>query len=317
MNIKQVTVFGGSGFVGRAIVRALAQRGYQVRVACRRIELAEPLKTAGDVGQVTLMRANLRMPQSVANAIKGSDAVINAAGIPFERGRQRYRAVHVEGARTIAEAARVAGVSRLIHISGIGAESRSSKNRYVQSKVAAEDAIIAGFESATILRLSVVFGPDDVMFNRMAKIATQAPFVPVIGNGRARVQPVFAGDVGAAAVAVLARPDTAKSVFELGGPRIYTYREIAALTLREIDRDKPVIGMPAAVMKIAGWFAEFLPVPPLTRDQVDLLTSDNVVRNGAKTLADLGIMPTAAESILPTYLDRFRVGGRYNKHAPA
>ncbi len=317
MSIKQVTVFGGSGFVGRAIVRALANEGHQVRVACRRIALAEPLKTAGDVGQVTLMRANLRMPASVANAIKGSDAVINAAGIPFQRGRQRYQAVHVEGARAIAEAARAAGVQRLVHISGIGADSRGSKNAYIRSKVDAEDAVIAGFESATILRLSVVFGPDDVMFNRMAKIAALAPFVPVVGNGRAKVQPVFAGDVGAAAATVLTRPDTAKSVFELGGPRVYTYREIAALTLREIDRDKPVIGVPAGLMKIAGWFAEFLPVPPLTHDQVDLLTTDNVVRAGAKTLADLGIVPTAAESILPTYLDRFRVGGRYNKHAPA
>ncbi len=155
------------------------------------------------------------------------------------------------------------------------------------------------------------------MFNRLARIATQAPFMPVVGNGRARVQPVFAGDVGAAAAAVLARPDTAKSVFELGGPKVYTYREIAALTLREIGRDKPIIGVPAGLMKIAGWFAEFLPVPPLTHDQVDLLTTDNVVRGGAKTLADLGIVPTAAEVILPTYLDRFRVGGRYNKHAPA
>jgi NADH dehydrogenase len=288
-----------------------------VRVACRRIELAEPLKTAGDVGQITLTRANLRMPQSVGMAIAGSQAVINAAGIPFQRGRQRYQAVHVAGARTIANEASAAGVQRLIHMSGIGAENRSSKNRYVLSKVEAEDAIIAGFETATILRPSVVFGPDDVMFNRLAKIAAQAPFLPVVGSGKARVQPVFAGDVGAAAVAALKRPDTARSVFELGGPRVYTYREIAALTLREIGRDKPIIGVPAGLMKIAGFFAEFLPVPPLTHDQVDLLVHDNVVRGGAKTLADLGIVPTAAEIILPTYLDRFRVGGRYNnQHAP-
>jgi uncharacterized protein YbjT (DUF2867 family) len=317
MNIKQVTVFGGSGFIGRAIVRALAQEGYLVRVACRRIELAESLKTAGDVGQITLRRANLRMPESVAIAIAGSQAVINAAGIPFQRGRQRYQTVHVAGARTIADAASAAGVQRLIHLSGIGVENRSSRNRYVQSKVEAEDAIIAGFESATILRPSVVFGPDDAMFNRLAKIAAQAPFMPVVGSGKARVQPVFAGDVGSAAVAVLKRPDTAKSVFELGGPRVYTYREIANLTLREIGRDKPIISVPAGLMKIAGFFAEFLPVPPLTHDQVDLLVHDNVVRGGAKTLADLGIVPTAAEIILPTYLDRFRVGGRYNQHAPA
>lgn len=317
MEIKQVTVFGGSGFVGRAIVRALAHEGYLVRVACRRIELAEPLKTAGDVGQVTLMRANLRMPESVRLAVAGSQIVINAAGIPFQRGHQRYQAVHVDGARAVAEAARVAGAERLVHMSGIGADGRSSKNPYIRSKVDGEDAIIAGYPTATILRPSVVFGPDDVLFNRMARIATQAPFVPVVGDGQARVQPVFAGDIGAAVVAVLSRPDTAKSVFELGGPHVYTYREIAALTLREIGRDKPIIGLPAGLMKIGAWFAEFLPVPPITRDQVELLAHDNVVRSGARTLAELGIVPTAAESILPTYLDRYRVGGRYNQHAPA
>ena len=321
MKIKQVTVFGGSGFLGQAIVRALAPQGYLVRVACRRIELAEKVKTAGDVGQITLMRANLRVPRSVATAIEGSQAVINAAGIAYERGRQRYKTVHAGGARTIAEAARAAGVERLVHVSGIGADSRSWKNRYVQSKVEAEDAIVAGFETATILRPSVVFGPDDVLFNRLAKIAALAPFMPVVSSGRAKVQPVFVGDVAAAAVAVLARPDTAKSVFELGGPRVYTYRELAALTLREIDRHKPIIGVPAGLMKIAAFFAEFPAVlgltPQITRDQVDLLVHDNVVRPGAKDLASLGIVPTAAEVILPTYLDRFRIGGRYNQHAPA
>ena len=325
MKIKQVTVFGGSGFLGQAIVRALAPQGYLVRVAARRIELAEKVKTAGDVGQITLMRANLRVPQSVVTAIEGSQAVINAAGIAFEHGRQRYKTVHARGARTIAEAARAAGVERLVHVSGIGADSRSSKNRYVQSKVAAEKAIVAAFETATILRPSVVFGPDDVLFNRLAKIAALpsfvAPFMPVVGSGRAKVQPVFVADVAAAAVAVLARPDTAKSVFELGGPRVYTYRELAALTLREIDRDKPIIGVPAGLMKLAAFFAEFPALlgrtPQITRDQVDLLVHDNVVRPGALALGDLGIEPTAAEVILPTYLDRFRIGGRYNHHAPA
>jgi uncharacterized protein YbjT (DUF2867 family) len=317
MSIKQVTVFGGSGFIGRAIVRALAQEGLQVRVAVRRIELAESVKTAGDVGQITVMRANLRVPQSVATAIAGSQAVINATGIPFQRGRQRYQAVHVDGARAIAEAASAAGVERLVHVSGIGADHRGSKNHFVQSKVGAEDAIVAGFPSATILRPSVVFGPDDAMFNRLARIAAMAPFVPLVGNGLAKVQPVFVSDVGRAAAAVLARPETAKTVFELGGPRVYTYREIAALVLLEIGRHKPIIGIPAGLMKIAGFFAEFLPVPPLTYDQVDLLTHDNVTRPGAPGLAALGIQATAAEAILPTYLDRFRVGGRYNQHAPA
>ncbi|WP_421996273.1 complex I NDUFA9 subunit family protein [Reyranella sp.] len=316
-----MTVFGGSGFIGRTIARALAAEGMLVRVACRRIELAESVKTAGDVGQITLMRTNLRMRDSVGAAIAGSQAVVNAAGIPFQRGRQRYAAVHVEGARAIAEAARAAGVRRLVHVSGIGADSRSSRNAFVRSKVDAEDAIVAGFPDATILRPSVVFGPEDALFNRMAKFAALptliAPFMPVAGDGKARVQPVFVGDVAAAAVAVLSRPDTVRTVFELGGPRVYTYREIAALTLREIDRDKPVIGIPAGLMRIGGWFAQFLPVPPLTPDQVELMVHDNVVRGGAKGLADLGIEPVAAEVILPTYLDRYRAGGRYNQHAPA
>lgn len=317
MSIKQVTVFGGSGFVGRAIVRALAQEGYQVRVACRRIELAERIKTAGDVGQITILRTNLRIPASVAAAISGSQAVINASGIAFQRGRQKYHTVHVEGAKAIAEAARAAGVQRLVHISGIGADQRNSTNKYVRSKVDAEDAIVAGFPDATILRPSVIFGPEDAMFNRMAQIAAKAPFLPVVGDGSARVQPVYVGDVGAAVAAVLERPDTAKTVFELGGPRVYTYREIAALVLREIDRHKRIVGVPAGLMKIAGFFAEFLPVPPLTSDQVDLLVADNIARPGAPGLAELGIAPTAAEAILPMYLDRYRIGGRYNRHAPA
>jgi uncharacterized protein YbjT (DUF2867 family) len=319
-HIRQVTVFGGSGFIGRAIVRALAPTGVLVRVACRRIELAEPIKTAGDVGQITVMRANLRVPQSVANAIVGSQAVINATGIPFEHGRQRYQAVHVAGARTIADAARAAGVQRLIHVSGIGADARNSRNRYIRSKVDGEDAVVAGFPTATILRPSVVFGPDDAVFNRLARIAALAPFVPVVGDGKAKVQPVFVGDVAAAAATVLARPATAKSVFELGGPRIYTWREIAALTLREIDRRKPIVGIPAGLMKAAALFAELPTVvgltPQITRDQVELMSLDNVVRPGANSLATLGIRATAPEAILPTYLDRFRVGGRYNRHAP-
>lgn len=317
MSIKQVTVFGGSGFVGRAIVRALAQEGYQVRVACRRIELAERTKTAGDVGQITLMRTNLRVPASVVAAIAGSQAVVNASGIAFQRGRQRYQSVHVEGARTIAEAAKAAGVQRLVHMSGIGADQRNSTNKYIRSKVDAEDAIVGGFTDATILRPSVIFGPEDAMFNRMAQIAAKAPFLPVVGDGLAKVQPVYVGDVGSAVVAVLERPETAKTVFELGGPRVYTYREIAALVLREIDRHKRIVGIPAGLMKIAGFFSEFLPVPPLTHDQVDLLVTDNVARPGAPGLAALGIEPTAAEAILPMYLDRYRVGGRYNLHAPA
>jgi uncharacterized protein YbjT (DUF2867 family) len=321
MSIKTVTVFGGSGFIGQAIVRALARHGYLVKVAARRIELAEPVKTAGEVGQVMLVRANLRVPSSVAKVVAGSDAVINAAGIGWQRGRQRYQAVHVEGAKTIADACRGFAVQRLIHISGIGADARSSKNAYVQSKVSAEDAVIAGFSEATIVRPSVVFGSGDAMFSRLARIACMAPFLPVIGDGAAKVQPVFVGDVAEAVARLLGKPETAKSVFELGGPRVYSYREIAALVLREIDRKKPIVGVPVGLMKLAGFFAQQAAIvgltPQLTVDQVELMRHDNLVRPGANGLATLGIQPTAAEAILPTYLDRFRHGGRYNQHAPA
>jgi len=321
MSIRQITVFGGSGFVGRAIVQALAREGYMVRVAVRRIGLANGVKAFGDVGQITLMQANLRMPESVTWAVKGSDAVVNAAGIPYQRGKQTYRAVHAEGARAIAAAAQAAGIERLVHISGIGADNRSSRNAFIQSKVAAEDAIVAGFAHATILRPSVVFGPGDVLFTRMASIAAKAPFLPLIGDGRARVQPVFSADLGRAVVAVLKQPHTAHSVFELGGPRTYTYRELARLVLLEIDRRRPILGIPAPLMKVAGFFAQQIArvglVPPLTADQVELMIHDNVVRPGANTFATLGLEPAMPEAILPTYLDRFRTGGRYNQHAPA
>lgn len=319
MSIKQVTVFGG-GFIGRAIVQALARQSYQIRVAVRHPELAEVVTTAGSVGQVMLIRANVRMPQSVATAVAGSQAVVNATGIQFQRGRQRYQSVHVDGARNIAAACQQAGVERLVHVSGIGAE-RDSKNAFIRSKGQGEQAVVASYETATFLRPSVVFGPDDQIFNRMASIAVKAPFLPVVGDGQACVQPVFVGDVAAAAVAALDRSDTAKSVFELGGPRTYTYRELAALVLQEIDRRRPVISVPAGLMKIAGFFAQQAALvglrPPLTVDQVELMCHDNVVRPGALSLETLGIRPTAVEAILPTYLDRFRTGGRYNQHAPA
>jgi len=321
MSIRQITVFGGSGFVGRAIVQALAREGYMIRVAVRRIGLANAVKSFGDVGQVNLMQANLRMPASVAAAVQGSDAVVNAAGIPFQRGQQTYQAVHADGARNIAQACAAAGVQRLVHMSGIGADNRSSTNAYLKSKVAAEDAIVAGFTSATILRPSVVFGPNDALFTRLASIAATAPFVPLVGNGSAKVQPVYSADIGRAVVAVLQRPDTARTVFELGGPRVYTYREIVKLMLTAIDRQKRIVSLPAPLMKLAGLFAQqigrFGLTPPITADQVELMLHDNIVRPGANTFATLGLEPAAPEAILPTYLDRFRIGGRYNQHAPA
>lgn len=313
--MRQVTVFGGSGFIGRYIVRALAARGSIVRVAVRRPQHAEFLKTAGDVGQVVPVQANLRHPASVAAAVEGSDAVINASGIFFQRGAQKYQAVHAEGATAIGQAAKRAGVSRVIHLSGIGADDRNSANAFVRSKALAEEAITAGFPAATILRPSVVFGPEDRFFNAIAAAIRLAPVLPVFGDGSARFQPVYVGDVAAAAVACLDRPQTEFAVFELGGPRVYTYLELLDLTFRQIGRSRPVVRLPITLGKIAALPAEFLPVPPITRDQVDLLSRDNIVREGARGLADLDIVPSSAELILPTYVDRFRIGGRYTQRA--
>jgi uncharacterized protein YbjT (DUF2867 family) len=315
--MRQVTVFGGSGFIGRYIVQALAAEGAVVRVAVRRPQLAEFTRVYGDVGQVVPVQANLRYPASVDAAIAGSEDVVNVTGIFFQRGKQSYDAVHVGGARAIAEAARRLGVQRLVHVSGIGADDRNSPNRFVRSKALAEEAITAGFPAATILRPSVVFGPEDRFFNAIATAVRLAPVMPVFGSGEARLQPVYVVDVAQAAVRALRAPDAPFAVFELGGPQIYSYREVLQLTMAQMGRRRPLVRLPLALGKLGAFFAELLPAPPITRDQVDLLARDNIVRPGARTLADLGIAPTACAVVLPTYIDRFRIRGRYSQNAPA
>lgn len=317
MDIRQVTVFGGTGFVGRHVVRALAARGLRVRVAVRHPELADFTHMAGDVGQVMAVLANLRYPASVAAAVAGSQAVVNAAGIPFQRGRQRYDAVHAAGARHIAEAAARAGVSRLIHVSGLGAQAPRSGNAFVESKAMAEHEMNRAFPAVTILRPSVVFGPEDKFFNKLALTAKMAPFMPVFAGGTARFQPVYVVDVAEAAARALLDPRAAFGVYELGGPRVYTYRELAELTLRMTGRTRRIVSLPVWPARIAAFFSEFLPVPPITRDQLDLLTRDSVVGAGRPGFAELGMAPHSAEAILPSYLDRYRPSGRYDVAAPA
>lgn len=316
MDIRQVTVFGGTGFIGRYVVRALASRGLRVRVAVRHPELADFTRMAGDVGQVVAVQANLRFPASVAAAVAGSDAVVNAVGIPYERGRQRYKAVHADGARHIAEASAKGGVRRMIHISGLGAQLPRSGNAFVESKAMAEHEMNRAFPSVTILRPSVVFGPEDKFFNRLATAARLAPFMPVFGDGLAKFQPVYVGDVAEAAARAVLDRAAAFGAYELGGPRIYTYRELVELTLRITRRHRRMMSVPVWPVKIGAFFAEFLPVPPITRDQVDLMIRDNVTTAGRPGLADLGITPHSAEAILPMYLDRYRAGGRYDQTAP-
>jgi NADH dehydrogenase len=308
MAYSVVTVFGGAGFLGRSIVSSLARQGAHVRVACRRPDEALRCKPMGDVGQVTPVAANIRDDASVAAAVDGADAVINLVGILYESGRQSFDAVHRDGAGRIAQAAATAGVARLVHVSAIGADPQAA-SKYARSKGEGELAVKAAFDKAVILRPSILFGPDDDFFNRFAALARISPVLPLIGGGNTRFQPAYVRDAAAAVVAALTHSDTVGRTYELGGPQIYSFRQLLELLLTIIDRKRLLVPVPFWVAMMNAFFFEFLPVPPLTRDQVRLLRRDNVVTEGVSGFADLGISPTAPEVILPTYLTRFRPGG--------
>jgi len=324
--MKQVTVFGGSGFVGRHVVSRLAARGLVVRVAVRDVAAASFVKPMGDVGQVTPVRANILDEADVASAVAGSDAVINLVGILFSCGRQRFDAVHRDGAERIARLSKAAGVDRFVQMSALGASS-SSQSQYAWSKAAGEEAVREAFGEASIVRPSVIFGPDDDFFNQFAGLARLSPFLPVFGcpfptfrngsvdlygDGGTKFQPVYVGDVADAIVACLDRDDAAGQNYELGGPTVYSFKQLMELVLSATDRNCLLLPIPFWVASIKALFLELLPKPLLTRDQVTLLKTDNVLSGAAPTLETLGITPTAAELIVPTYLDRFRRGGRFN-----
>ncbi len=310
-----VTIFGGSGFLGRYIVPRLAELGWTVRVAVRNPDKAAFLKPSGNVGQVVPVACNLRDEASVRQALQGADAAVNLVGILFEAGRQTFAAVQYEGAKHAAEAAAAEGIARYVHMSALGADSRSA-SEYARSKAAAEEAVRAAIPTASILRPSVVFGPEDGFFNRFAAMAQIAPALPLVGGGRTRFQPVYVADVADAAVKCLADVSCAGKTYELGGPKIYSFKEMLKLLLRTINRRRLLVPLPFAVADIQGRFLELLPEPPLTRDQVKLLKQDNVVSPDALTLGDLGIEPHSAEVIIPAYLDRYRPGGRFNTRRP-
>lgn len=325
MDPRVVTVFGGSGFIGRHLVRRLAKDGWIVRVAVRDLEAALFLKTAGAVGQVSLMQANVGHAGSVDAAVDGADAVVNLVGILSEWGRRTFERVHVDGAATVASAAARAGAKRLVQMSAIGADPESP-SAYARTKAAGEAAARDAFPDTTVIRPSVVFGPEDKFFNVFATLARISPALPVFGcppprlvrdeggratldlygDGGTRFQPVYVGDVAAAIATALADPKCAGKTFELGGPRVYTFKEMMDLMLAETGRSRLLLPVPFGIAAFEAWFLEKLPNPPLTRDQVKLLKRDNVVSEGALGLADLGIDATAAEVILPTYLARHR-----------
>ncbi|HYN38794.1 MAG TPA: complex I NDUFA9 subunit family protein [Rhodospirillales bacterium] len=302
MERRIVTVFGGSGFVGRYVVRRMATDNWIVRVAVRDPEKAQFLKVAGDPGQVVPLAAEVTDAASVARATDGVGAVVNLVGILYERGRRTFQRIHVEGAANVARAAHAAGVERLVQMSAIGADA-DSPAAYGRTKAAGEQAAAEAFAGATVLRPSVVFGPEDDFLNRFAQMARIMPVLPVFPT---RFQPVWVGDVAEAVARVFADPTTAGNTYELGGPQVLSFEELMRLMLREIHRRRWLLPLPLGLAEVQAWFLEKLPVPPLTRDQVKLLGADNVVAPRASTLRDLGIEPTALEAIIPSYLDRYR-----------
>ena len=314
---KVVTVFGGSGFVGRHVTRALARRGHRVRAAVRRPDLAHHLQPLGDVGQIAAVQANLRHKWSVERALEGADAAINLVGILFEAGKQGFGAVQEAGARNVAEACKAAGIP-LVHGSAIGADAEG-RSAYARSKGLGERWVreLLG-DDAIIMRPSIVFGPEDDFFNQFADMARLSPALPLIGGGRTRFQPVYVGDVAEAFARAVDGTLKPGATYELGGPEVMTFRKCLEEMLEVIERRRAFINVPWWAAHMQGRFFQMMPGKPLiTEDQVILLKNDNVVSQSAidekRTLTGMGIRPATVEAILPTYLWRFRETGQFRK----
>jgi len=309
------TVFGGSGFIGRYVVKRLAAQGHIVRVAGRNTEAARGSMMAGRVGQVVPLYVSLSNEAAIQRATEGADMVINLVGILVERQPGDFQRIQAEGAGRIARAAASHGVARMVQVSAIGADAES-ESLYARTKAGGEHAIRAAMPGATILRPSLVFGAEDQFFNRFGAMAMTLPVMPVI-SGNTRFQPVYVGDVADAIMAVLARDDTMGRTYELGGPRIWTFREILAWILKETHRKRPLIEVPMGVARLQARIGELIPGKPFTRDQLTLLGRDNVVADGMPGLRDLGIVPTPVELVVPEYLDRYREGGGKREEVPS
>jgi uncharacterized protein YbjT (DUF2867 family) len=311
-----VTVFGGSGFLGRSVVRALAKRDYRIRVAVRRPELAGYLQPLGKVGQIHAVQANLRYPASVESAMRDSHIAINLVGILAEGGAQTFDAVQGKGAGTVAQAAAAVG-ARVVHISAIGADENSPAS-YARAKAAGEKAVLAATPAATIMRPSVMFGPEDQFTNRFAALARISPMLPLIGGGLTKMQPAYVGDVATAVANAVDGNAKAGATYELGGPEVLTMREIMEIILATTGRDRMLVSLPFGLAKLQATFLQFAPgALKLTPDQVALLQSDNIVSDAAKaaglTLDGLGITADSLEAVAPQYLWRFRATGQFQK----
>ena len=301
------TVFGGSGFIGRYVVKRLTHKGFVVRVAVRDPERALFLKPMGAVGQVVPLSASVTSEPAVHRAVEGADLVVNLVGILAERRKGDFVRVHAEGAGRVARLSAAAGVGRLVHVSAIGADP-AAPSAYGKSKGMGEQAVRAAFAGATILRPSLVFGPEDHLFNRFAAMARMLPVMPVI-CGETQFQPVYVGDVADAVMAALARPDAVGAVYELGGPRVWRMRDLLAYILTETERNRPMLDVPMWLARLQARLMELVPGKPLTRDQLLMLQRDNVVGADIPGLPELGIVPTPVELVVPGYLRRFQPGG--------
>ncbi len=316
MKQHRVAILGGAGFIGRYVVKRLAERGDVVTVGGRNAAAAKFLKLKGDVGQVGLVNLSMADEKLLPAFVADNDTVVNLVGILRESGSQRFDSLHHSGPARLARLAREAGVARFVHISAIGADPRS-RSAYARTKAAGEEAVRDAFPTATILRPSIVFGPEDQFFNRLAALAMVSPVIPLIGGGETRLQPVYVGDVADAVLRGIDDPMAAGRVYELGGPKIYTLRALTELLLHEIGRKRLLVDIPFGVAAFQARLLSLLPNPPLTPEQVEMLKHDNIVLSGALGLDALGIAPTAVEAILSTYLDRFRRGGWYARERAA
>jgi NADH dehydrogenase len=315
-NHHQVTLFGGCGFIGQHIVQRLAQRDATIKLPTRDLGRALTFKPMGAIGQIVPFLSSVHSEAALAEAMRGSDTVINLIGILFERGKNSFQAIHVELAARIARIAREQGVQHFVHFSALGADKKSA-SRYARSKAVGEDAVRTFFPEAIILRPSIVFGPEDGFFNLFASLSRFSPALPLIGGGLTKFQPVYVGDVADAILAALDHPAAKGHDFDLGGPQVYTFRQLLELMSRIINRHPLLLPVPWPLAYLQAACLQLLPTPLLTPDQVTLLKRDNVLPDDPALdgLRQLGITPTALEIILPTYLDAYRAGGRLGSEA--
>ncbi len=298
---KIITIFGGAGFVGQYIIKDATRKGYRIRAVVRDVEAAAHLKTQGDVGQVSVVYGDIKNPESYQHTLEGAYAVINLVGLLFEKGKQNFSNIHAQAAEKIAQHAAKSGVKRLLHMSALGID-KATTAKYAKTKLQGEKAVLGAFPDATIFRPSVIFGAEDNFYNQFAQMSVLSPVLPVIGGGKTKFQPVYVADIAKAYIATLDDDSTKGKIYELGGNDIMSFKEILGSVNKMTHRDRMLVTIPSCMAHIGAFFAEFLPTPPLTRDQIELLKFDNVVSDNALTFADLGITPTSISEIVPDYL---------------